>query len=47
VIIDHALRKQATLNFHPNTNTATYGISFVDFEKFLAWAGQAATFLEL
>ena len=25
------------INFHPNTNTATLGISYEDFEKFLKW----------
>lgn len=47
VIVDHDLRKHETVNFHPNINTATYGISFRDFEKFLAWTGQTVTFLEL
>jgi Ala-tRNA(Pro) deacylase len=39
VVIDQDLKKVERINFHPNVNTATVGISFKDFEKFLAWCG--------
>jgi Ala-tRNA(Pro) deacylase len=39
VIIDQDIKKAERVNFHPNVNTATIGISTADFEKFLAWAG--------
>ncbi len=39
VIIDQDMKKAERVNFHPNVNTATIGISTADFEKFLAWAG--------
>jgi Ala-tRNA(Pro) deacylase len=39
VIVDQDLRRARYVNFHPNVNTATVGISFPDFEKFLAWMG--------
>ncbi len=39
VVIDQDLRSAKTVNFHPNVNTATVGISFADFEKFLARRG--------
>jgi len=41
VILDQDLRKSGEVNFHPNVNTATLGISYSDFEKFLAWCGNA------
>lgn len=39
VIIDSDLHKAEKVNFHPNVNTATVGIEFSDFEKFLSWSG--------
>jgi Ala-tRNA(Pro) deacylase len=39
VVVDQDLRSGKYVNFHPNVNTATAGISFTDFEKFLAWTG--------
>lgn len=35
VIIDKDLKKSKRINFHPNVNTATIGLSYTDFEKFL------------
>ncbi len=46
VVIDQDLKKYPQVNFHPNVNTATIGISFKDFEKFLAWAGSSIRYLE-
>jgi Ala-tRNA(Pro) deacylase len=39
VLIDQDLRRAPFVNFHPNVNTATVGVSFSDFERFLAWTG--------
>jgi Ala-tRNA(Pro) deacylase len=47
VIIDQDLRKAEHVNFHPNVNTATVGISFVDFKKFLSWCGNSVRYMEL
>ena len=40
VIIDQDLQEAETINFHPNVNTATIGLSFSDFQKFLSFCGQ-------
>jgi Ala-tRNA(Pro) deacylase len=45
VIIDQDLKEADSINFHPNVNTATVGLSFSDFEKFLAFCGQSIRFL--
>ncbi|UCE40820.1 MAG: prolyl-tRNA synthetase associated domain-containing protein [Candidatus Aminicenantes bacterium] len=45
VVIDDDLKKAEAVNFHPNVNTATVGISFPDFERFLAWCGHAVRYL--
>lgn len=47
VIIDRDLRRAEIVNFHPNVNTATVGIDFTDFEKFLAWCGNTIRYLQL
>ncbi len=39
VIIDADLQMAGKVNFHPNVNTATVGIDFSDFEKYLSWCG--------
>ncbi len=39
VVVDQDLKLAKTVNFHPNVNTATVGISTVDFERFLASRG--------
>ena len=39
VVIDQDLRIAKTVNFHPNVNTATVGISFADLERFLSSRG--------
>ncbi|MBP1659735.1 MAG: aminoacyl-tRNA deacylase [Candidatus Aminicenantes bacterium] len=46
VVCDLALRAGAALGFHPNVNTATLEISLADFEKYLAWRGNAVRWLE-
>lgn len=45
VIIDQDLKGADSINFHPNVNTATVGMSFSDFEKFLSFCGQSIRFL--
>ena len=37
VLIDKNLVSANIINFHPNVNTATIGISYIDFEKFIKW----------
>jgi Ala-tRNA(Pro) deacylase len=36
VVIDQDLKSSKIVNFHPNVNTATLGISFADFKRFLS-----------
>ena len=45
VIIDHDLKEASHVNFHPNVNTATVGITFADFEKFLTYCKNPVRFL--
>ncbi len=47
VVIDQDLKKAEGVNFHPNVNTATVGLSFQDFEKFLAWSGNSIRYVPL
>jgi Ala-tRNA(Pro) deacylase len=47
VIIDKSLQSAGTVNFHPNINTVTLGLSFPDFEKFLAWCGNKVEYIDL
>ncbi len=46
VVMDQDLRRAELVNFHPNVNTATVGISAADFEKFLAWAGNSVRYFQ-
>jgi Ala-tRNA(Pro) deacylase len=45
VVIDWDLREASFVNFHPNVNTATVGITYADFEKFLAHCGNPIRYL--
>lgn len=45
VVIDRDLKKAERINFHPNVNTATVGVSFEDFERFLNWCGNRVSYL--
>lgn len=45
VVVDADLKNETLVNFHPNINTVTIGISFADFEKFLAWRGNRVVYL--
>lgn len=37
VLIDRSLVNERLMNFHPNVNTATIGISYADLEEFIKW----------
>lgn len=39
VILDEALQKEKTINFHPNVNNETLTILYSDLLKFLHWTG--------
>jgi len=45
VVIDRDLKKAERINFHPNVNTATVGVSFEDFERFLNWCGNRVSYV--
>jgi Ala-tRNA(Pro) deacylase len=45
LFVDAALRSAARLAFHPNINTSTLAISFVDFERFLRATGHVARYV--
>lgn len=45
VIIDSDLKEASHVNFHPNVNTATLGITFADFGKFLSYCGNSIRYL--
>lgn len=45
VVIDEDLKKAEAVNFHPNVNTATIGLSFADFEIFLSWSKNPIRYL--
>lgn len=37
VLIDKDLIGADIINFHPNVNTATISVSYIDFERFIKW----------
>jgi Ala-tRNA(Pro) deacylase len=37
VLIDRDLIGKSRVNFHPNVNTTTIGVSYIDLEKFIKW----------
>ena len=45
VVLDKDLEEADWVSFHPNVNTATVTIKFMDFEKFLEWSGHPIRFL--
>jgi Ala-tRNA(Pro) deacylase len=47
VLIDRDLSASDTINFHPNVNTATLGISYENFEKFLKWHGNKFYYVDI
>jgi len=47
VVIDKDIKDVERVNFHPNVNTATVGIGFSGFEKFLEYCGNPVRYLSL
>jgi len=47
VVVDRDLEKAEIVNFHPNVNTATVGISLADFRRFLEWTGNPVRYLQV
>ncbi|MBN7573659.1 prolyl-tRNA synthetase associated domain-containing protein [Clostridium sp. 2-1] len=47
VLVDKDLANQDIVNFHPNVNTATIGISYKDFEKFILWRKNEFKYIEI
>jgi Ala-tRNA(Pro) deacylase len=46
VLIDQDLKAAGMIYFHPNVNTATVGLSFADFERFLKDCGQDVRYFQ-
>jgi Ala-tRNA(Pro) deacylase len=46
VLIDEDLKSAAQIYFHPNVNTATLGLSYADFERFLRHCGQEVRYFQ-
>jgi Ala-tRNA(Pro) deacylase len=47
VFIDGDLKTAARISFHPNVNTATLTVAFIDFERFLADCGNSVAYLNV
>jgi Ala-tRNA(Pro) deacylase len=47
VVIDQDLKEVTHVNFHPNVNTATVGITFTDFQRFLSHCGNSIRYLSM
>ena len=47
VLIDQDLKGASMIYFHPNVNTATVGLSFDDFERFLQHCGQDIRYFQV
>lgn len=47
VVLDAGMMREALLNYHPLTNTATTAITPADLRRFIAWTGHSPTDLEL
>lgn len=47
VLVDKELANEEKVNFHPNTNTATIGISYTDLERFVKWHGNEFNCVEI
>jgi Ala-tRNA(Pro) deacylase len=45
VCLDHGLKTNGRISFHPNINTATLVLAFSDFERFLAARGNPVRYL--
>lgn len=47
ILIDKDLVNEELVNFHPNINTATIGISYEDFIKFIKWHKNELFYVEI
>jgi len=47
VFLDENLKKSETISFHPNINTASIVISYIDFERYLNWVGNGFEYVKL
>ena len=47
VYLDRELQQSARISFHPNINTATFVLSFADFERFLAASGHLVRYVNV
>ncbi|MDT8719056.1 prolyl-tRNA synthetase associated domain-containing protein [Clostridium sp. 19966] len=47
VLVDSDLANASIVNFHPTINTATIGVSYENFEKFLKWHGNEFKYVEV
>lgn len=47
VVVDNALEKCELVAFHPNVNTATLTLSYIDFEKYLKWTNHKVKKIKL
>jgi Ala-tRNA(Pro) deacylase len=45
VYVDRDLRRASRVSFHPNLNTRTATLSYTDFERFLAHAGNQVAYI--
>lgn len=45
VFLDRDLKDASRISFHPNVNTATITVAFVDFERFLAACGNPVAYI--
>lgn len=47
VLIDKSIINKSPINFHPNVNTATVGVSYSDFEKFIKWNNNKFDYIDI
>jgi Ala-tRNA(Pro) deacylase len=47
LFFDISLKKAEKICFHPNINTASIALKFIDFIRFMQWSGNSYEFLEL
>jgi Ala-tRNA(Pro) deacylase len=47
VLVDEELQDAVCIFFHPNVNTATVGLSFYDFERFLEYSGNPFRYISV
>ena len=47
ILVDKDLKDAARIYFHPNVNTATIGLSFSNFERFLNYSGNNVRYISV